>query len=79
MILATQRATKTSIDTTTLDNLEARLCFRTRSISGSVAILGDSSGLSLPSISGRAIWQKGISSEKIQVPYISKTELANLC
>ena len=58
MILATQRATKTSIDTTTLDNLEARLCFRTRSISGSVAILGDSSGLSLPSISGRAYLAK---------------------
>ena len=79
IILATQRATKTSIDTTTLDNLEARLCFRTRSVSGSVAILGDSSGLSLPSISGRAIWQKGIQSEKVQVPYISETEFANLC
>ena len=79
MILATQRATKTSIDTTTLDNLEARLCFRTRSVSGSVAILGDSSGLSLPSISGRAIWQRGIQSKKVQVPYISESELKKLC
>ena len=79
MILATQRATKTSIDTTTLDNLEARMCFRARSVSGSVAILGDNSGLKLPSISGRAIWQRGIQSKKVQVPYISEFELKKLC
>ena len=79
MILATQRATKTSIDTVTLDNLEARVCFRTRSVAGSTAILGDKSGSTLPDIPGRAIWQKGIKSVNLQVPYVKEEELTKLC
>lgn len=79
MILATQRATKTSIDTTTLDNLEARICFRTRSVPGSTAILGDKSGSTLPDIPGRAIWQKGIKSVNLQVPYLPEEALTKLC
>ena len=79
MILATQRATKTSIDTTTLDNLEARICFRTRSVAGSTAILGDKTGNTLPDIPGRAIWQKGIKAINLQVPFLPEEGLKKLC
>jgi len=79
MILATQRATKTSIDTSTLDNLEARLCFRTRSVSGSTAILGDKSGSELPNIPGRAIWQMGVNATTLQVPFMPEDEFSEMC
>jgi len=79
MILATQRATKTSIDTSTLDNLEARLCFRTRSVSGSNALLGDKSGSELPNIPGRAIWQIGAEATTVQVHYMPEDEFSEMC
>ena len=79
LVLATQRATKTSIDTVTMDNLDARLSFRTRSVSGSTAILGDKSGVKIPDIPGRAIWQKGILTEKVQVPFIMESDLSERC
>jgi len=62
-----------------LDNLEARICFRTRSVAGSTAILGDKSGNTLPDIPGRAIWQKGIKSVNLQVPYLPEEGLKKLC
>lgn len=79
LVLATQRATKTSIDTVTMDNLDARLSFRTRSVSGSTAILGDKSGVKIPDIPGRAIWQKGTLTEKVQVPFIQESNLSVRC
>lgn len=79
LVLATQRATKTSIDTVTMDNLDARLSFRTRSVSGSTAILGDKSGVKIPDIPGRAIWQKGTFTEKVQVPFIQESDLSKRC
>lgn len=79
LVLATQRATKTSIDTVTMDNLDARLSFRTRSVSGSTAILGDKSGVKIPDIPGRAIWQKGTLTEKVQVPFIQESDLSKRC
>ena len=79
LVLATQRATKTSIDTATLDNLEGRLCFRTRSVSGSNAILGTKKGVTLPAIPGRAIWQKGTQDLIVQVPFLSEKELTKKC
>lgn len=79
MILATQRATKTSIDTVTLDNLEARLCFRTRSVQGSTAILGNKGGVTIPHTAGRAIWQKGIKAINVQVPFVTEKNFAAMC
>lgn len=79
LILATQRATKSSIDTVTMDNLEARLSFRTRSVSGSTALLGDKSGMTLPDTPGRAIWQKGVKSQRVQVPFIEEDDLTGRC
>jgi hypothetical protein len=79
LILATQRATSSSIDTSTLDNLEGRLCFRTQSVSGSNAILGNKSGTEIPDVPGRAIGRKGTKTEMIQVPFMTDQELSEKC
>lgn len=79
LVLATQRATSSSIDTSTLDNIDGRLCFRTQSVSGSTAILGNKSGTEIPDVPGRAIWKKGTKSEMIQVPFMTDDELKERC
>lgn len=79
LILATQRATSASIDTSTLDNLDGRLCFRTQSVSGSTAILGDKSGTEIPDVPGRAIWRKGTKTEMVQVPFMTDLEFSKRC
>lgn len=79
LILATQRATKTSIDVATQDNLEGRLCFRAKSVSGSTAILGNKDAVNLPDIPGRAFWSKGSKMLKVQVPFIEENALTEEC
>ena len=79
LILATQRAIKSSIDMATQDNLEGRLCFRTKSVSGSTAVLGNNDASSLPDIPGRAIWSKGSKVQLVQVPFLKDEVLSEEC
>jgi len=70
LILATQKVSKETVNTSIQENISARMCFRMNTLQGSLALLGDKSAMELPAISGRGIWSHGSDSFEVQVPFI---------
>jgi hypothetical protein len=79
LILATQKVTKETIDTTIQENISARMCFQVNTLHGSLTMLGTKDALDLPSIPGRGIWLNGNERITVQTPYISSEEIRSLC
>ena len=75
LILATQRVSQDSIDTTIQENLTGRICFKANTPENSIRALGVSDAKDLPAIKGRAIFQRGDSTMEVQVPDISPLDI----
>lgn len=75
LILATQKVSKETIDTKVQENIGGRICFRTNSIVGSVAMLGNKMAFEIPAIPGRAVWGYGHSFIEIQAPILDDEDL----
>lgn len=72
LILATQKVANSTIDTHIQENLEGRMCFRTNTLQGSIAVLGNKMAFELPDTPGRAIWNHGNTFITLQAPYLSE-------
>lgn len=75
LILATQKVSKETIDTKVQENIGGRVCFRTNSIMGSVAMLGNKMAFEIPATPGRAVWGYGHDFIEIQAPILNDEEL----
>lgn len=75
LILATQKVSKETVETTIQENISARMCFRMNTLHGSLAVLGSKEALDIPSIPGRAIWLNGHKRIEAQAPSIVPGEI----
>ena len=76
LILATQKITKETIDTSIQENITGRMCFRMNTLQGSMIVLGNKSAMNLPDIPGRAIWQCGSDQIEVQAPLLRNKDIA---
>lgn len=79
LILATQKVSKETVETTIQENISARMCFRMNTLHGSLAVLGSKEALDIPSIPGRAIWLNGHKRIEAQAPAIRPEEIQAYC
>ena len=75
LILATQKITKETIDTSIQENITGRMCFRMNTFQGSMVVLGNKMGKDLPDIPGRAIWQCGNELLEVQAPLLRDKDI----
>ena len=75
LILATQKVTHKTIETSIQENITGKMCFRMNTLQGSVVVIGTKEANVLPSIAGRGIWQMGQKSVEVQTPWVSQGEL----
>ena len=75
LILATQKVTAKTIDTSIQENITGKMCFRMNTLQGSLLVLGNKAALTLPPIPGRGIWSVGNKVREVQAPYLSEREL----
>lgn len=74
LIIATQKVSKTIIDTSLQENMGGRLAFRMATLANSAQVLGSKDGREIPAIEGRGRYLVGTKSLDIQAPYISDDE-----
>lgn len=79
LILATQKVTKETIDTSIQDNIAAKVCFKMSGNNASVLVLGNKRAEELPQIRGRAIWHYGQDFIQFQAPLIEEKEIIEFC
>lgn len=79
LVLATQKVTKETIDTSIQDNVAAKVCFKMSGNNASVLVLGNKRAEELPQIRGRAIWHYGQDFIQFQAPYIEEKEIIEYC
>lgn len=79
LILATQKVTKETIDTSIQDNISGKVCFRMSGHQASILVLGNKKAEGLPRNPGRAIWHFGQDYIEFQAPYIDEKEIISLC
>ena len=75
LILATQKVSMRTIDTSIQENITGKMCFRMNTLQGSLLVLGNKSACILPDIPGRGIWSVGNKSVEVQAPFLSDIEL----
>ena len=75
LILATQKVTKETIDTTIQETITGRMCFRMNTLQGSLVVLGDNSAMGLPDIPGRGIWQCGNEQVEVQAALLGEGDI----
>ena len=75
LILATQRASKETLDSRILSNIPAKMCFQMASVSNSVLVLNSKQAYELPKIPGRGFWSLGVDMVQVQAPYIDEKEV----
>ena len=76
LILATQKITKETIDTSIQENITGRMCFRMNTLQGSMIVLGNKLAMDLSDIPGRAIWQCGSDQIEVQAPLLRNKDIA---
>ena len=74
LIIATQKVSKTIIDTSLQENMGGRLAFRMATLANSAQVLGSKDAREIPAIEGRGRYLVGTRSLDIQAPYISDAE-----
>ena len=79
LILATQKITKETIDTSIQENITGRMCFRMNTFQGSMVILGNKRAMEISDIPGRGIWQCGSEQVDVQAPLLKKRDIAREC
>ena len=79
LVLATQKVTKETIDTSIQDNIAAKVCFKMSGNNASVLVLGNKRAEELPQIRGRAIWHYGQDFIQFQAPFIEEKEIIEFC
>ena len=75
LILATQKITTRTVDTSIQENITGKMCFRMNTLPGSLLVLGNKAACTLPDIPGRGIWSVGNKQIEIQAPFLSDEEL----
>ena len=75
LVLATQKITKETIETSIQENITGRMCFRMNTLQGSMVVLGDKTAYELPDIPGRAIWQCGNERTEVQTPLLDGKDI----
>jgi S-DNA-T family DNA segregation ATPase FtsK/SpoIIIE len=75
LLIATQKVSKSIIDTALQENIGGRMAFRMATLANSTQVLGAKEASDLPEIPGRAIWNFGTKFLEVQVPYINEEEL----
>ncbi|MCY4524819.1 MAG: FtsK/SpoIIIE domain-containing protein [Halobacteriovoraceae bacterium] len=75
LILATQKVSMRTVDTSIQENITGKMCFRMNTLQGSLLVLGNKSACLLPDIPGRGIWSVGNKSIEVQTPFLSDMEL----
>ena len=75
LVLATQKITKETIDTSIQENITGRMCFRMNTLPGSLVVMGDKSAFELPDIPGRALWQCGNERSEVQAPLLNEKDI----
>ena len=71
LIIATQKVSKTIIDTSLQENMGGRLAFRMATLANSAQVLGSKDAREIPAVEGRGRYQFGTKSLDIQAPFIS--------
>lgn len=79
LILATQKVTKETINTSIQDNIAGKVCFKMSGNSASVLVLGNKKAEELPKIKGRAIWHLGQDYIEFQAPFVSEQDIKAEC
>jgi len=79
LVLATQKVTKETIDTSIQDNIAGKVCFKMSGNQASILVLGNKKAEELPQIKGRAIWHYGQDFIEFQGPYIDEEEIKSSC
>lgn len=79
LILATQKVTKETINTSIQDNIAGKVCFKMSGNSASVLVLGNKRAEELPKIKGRAIWHLGQDYIEFQAPFVSEKDIKAEC
>ena len=74
LLIGTQRPDSRALDSQIKANLPGKLCFQMADLSSSMTVLGNGKAKSLPTIPGRAIWQKGMANTEVQTPFLSPAE-----
>lgn len=74
LIIATQKVSKTIIDTALQENMGGRLAFRMATLGNSAQVLGSKDAREIPAIEGRGRYLVGTRSLDIQAPYISDNQ-----
>lgn len=75
LIVATQKVSKTIIDTSVQENMGGRLAFRMATLANSAQVLGNKDAREIPAIEGRARYQFGTKSLDIQGPFLTDEQL----
>ena len=70
LMIATQKVSKTIIDTSLQENMGGRLAFRMATLANSAQVLGSKDAREIPAIEGRGRYQFGTKSLDIQAPYL---------
>lgn len=70
IIIATQKVSKSIIDTALQENIGGRMAFRMATLANSTQVLGAKEASDLPEIPGRAIWNFGTKFLEVQVPFL---------
>ena len=74
LIIATQKVSKTIIDTALQENMGGRLAFRMATLANSAQVLGSKDAREIPAIDGRGRYLVGTKSLDIQAPFLSDEE-----
>ncbi len=74
-MIATQKVSKTIIDTALQENIGGRMAFRMATLANSTQVIGAKEAKELPEIPGRAIWNFGTKFIEVQVPFLDEKEL----
>lgn len=75
LIVATQKVSKTIIDTSLQENMGGRLAFRMATLANSAQVLGSKEANEIPAIEGRGRFRFGTKTIDIQAPYLTDEEL----
>lgn len=75
LIIATQKVSKTIIDTSLQENLGGRLAFRMATLANSAQVLGSKDAREIPAIEGRGRYQFGLKSLEVQAPFLTDEQL----
>lgn len=75
LMIATQKVSKTIIDTSLQENLGGRLAFRMATLANSAQALGSKDAREIPAIEGRGRYQFGLKALDIQAPFLTDAQL----